>query len=278
MKRRSGVRAALLFVPLALFAVSGRAAAGREEPRLSRAVARCTRQAELIACDEALSLKPNDPDLLVAEGDALVQMRRPGEAIGVYRNALRLAARPDVVNPKVAAAQSQRGEYLAICMARLGTLAERACESAWLPGAPDEVALFKRRGLLLRLDNQPAAALDAYMAAARLRPADREVARSVVDLSGGPGRKDPPIWTARGSALMTLGRRSAGLACWREALRSAPDFAPAKVQLRLAERAAAIESAAQAAPSNLGGPSAVIAAEEVSGGPYSNAAPATHSN
>ncbi len=181
-------------------------------------------------------MQPNDAGLLVAEGDALVQTGRPGEAIGVYRNALRRAAEPDVVNPRVAAAQSQRQALLNACLTRDGSAAEHACASAWLPGAPDEVAIFKRRGLLLQSAGQSAAALDAYLAAARLRPADRNTARAIVSLSERVGRKDVPTLMAFGTALTTLGHRTEAAAAFREVLQLDPTFAPAKERLRLAER------------------------------------------
>ena len=164
-------------------------AEGRDDARLSRAVTRCTRFAELIACGEALSLRPDSPDLLVAEADALVQLKRPGEAIGVYRNALTVGANRDAVNARIATAQSLRASLLQSCMTQEGPFAERACESAWLPGAPDEVTVFKRRGLLLQAQNQPGAALEAYLSAARLGPKDRGVARALISLSDSTGRQ-----------------------------------------------------------------------------------------
>ena len=39
---------------------------GFEETRLSLATSRCTTLGEVVSCDAALNMKPNDPDLLVA--------------------------------------------------------------------------------------------------------------------------------------------------------------------------------------------------------------------
>jgi tetratricopeptide (TPR) repeat protein len=150
-------------------------------------------------------MKPNDADLLLAEADVLIQLKRPGEAIGVYRNAQRAGAHEGLVKQKIVAAQFQRQALVRTCLTQAGDVGIRACESAWLPGAPDEVVMFKRRGLLLQ-DGSPAAALDAYMSAARLAPRDREAARAVVHLSAGLGAKGAAILTARGAALMTLDR------------------------------------------------------------------------
>jgi tetratricopeptide (TPR) repeat protein len=270
----------LLWLRLLLLALSTLAASltnGEVDPRsarLSSAITRCTRFAELVSCAEALSIKPGDPELLVSEGDALVQTGRPGEAIGVYRNALRQAARPDVVYPKITSAQSQRQSLLHTCFDRDGDLAERACESAWLPGAPDEVAVFKRRGVLLQAGGHSAAALDAYLAAARLAPADRTVARAVVSLNQRIGRKDAPTSTAVGTALMTLGRRAEAVAAFRSALRTDPASTLAKERLRMAERQAPVLQGPMA--SDVPGIAAVDSAPAVA--TYSNAAEETRSN
>jgi tetratricopeptide (TPR) repeat protein len=246
------------------------------EAGLDAAVSRCTEFSEFVSCAAALSMKPNDPRLLVAEGDALVQLRRPGEAIGVYRNAIKSGAMRDSVDPKIAVAQGRRRSLLHECETEAGPAAERACESAWLPGAPDEVMVFKRRGLLLQGDNQPGASLDAYLAAARLAPRDRDVARAVVALSDGTDRSDAPTLTARGAALMTLGRPADAILSLREALRLAPDYAGAKVRLRIAEGAVAAQRRASVTAATLPATSRDSAAQDV--GAFSNEAPVTRSN
>jgi Flp pilus assembly protein TadD len=254
-------------------AVLAARAAPAAENRLNSAVSRCSKLSDLIACAAALSMKPRDPGLLVAEGDALVALLRPGEAIGVYRNAVRSGALPDAVNPKIAAAEGHRHSLLDACLTQSGAAAEHACESAWLPGAPDEVTVFKRRGLLLRNDHQAALSLDAYMAAARLAPRDREVARAVVELSENTQRPDASTLTARGAALMTLGRRADALIPLREALRLDPGSRLAGERLRAIDM---VESprrssaaASSAAPGTHAGPPA---------GTFSNLAPVTRSN
>jgi len=274
----AAARVALLLASLPMFAsAAGGGADASEQMRFSRAAYRCIKLAELISCGEALNMKPNDPGLLVAEADALVRMRRPGEAIGVYRNALTVAANPAAVNPKIILAQSQRRSLLDTCMAQEGGIAERACESAWLPGAPDEVALFKRRGSLLQAEAQLSAALDAYMAAARLRPGDRGAARAIVGLSGGTGRRDALTLTALGAAFVTLGHPSAAIAPLRQALRLSPDLTAAKERLRVAERGVAAD--ADNAASLAGNPpGSASEADDTSIGPYTNEAQETRSN
>ena len=202
------------------------AAAASESARLAHATTRCTRFAELLSCYEALSLKPNNPELLVAEADALVQVKRPGEAIGVYRNALTLGARAESVNTRIGQAQSLRRSLLDTCFRQEGAFAERACESAWLPGAPDEVAVFKRRGSLLEAEGRAGPALDAYLAAARLAPKDRAVAHAVVNLRESSGRRDAATLTAEGNAYLVLGRPKDAIGPLREAVRLAPRLPP----------------------------------------------------
>jgi tetratricopeptide (TPR) repeat protein len=243
---------------------------------LSLAIFRCTNFADLVSCYAALNMRPNDPALLIAEADALTQLKRPGEAIGVYRNSLRQGASPDIVNPKIAVAQSQRHSFLVVCETQVGEAAESACESAWLPGAPDEVTVFKRRGLLLQSDDQPSAALDAYMAAARLGPRDRNVARAVVSLSASVDRKDASTLAARGAALMTLGHPAEGAASLREALQLEPDLAEAKARLRIAERS--LPPAGNSAPAVTASSVTNPDASRASVRSYTNDAPATRSN
>jgi tetratricopeptide (TPR) repeat protein len=245
--------------------------------RLDAAASRCIELSELISCAAALSMQPNDPRLLVAEGDALVQSRRPGEAIGVYRNAVKSGAAQDEVGPKIAVAQGQRLSVLHECETETGAAAERACQSAWLPGAPDEVMVFKRRGLLLQNDNRPDASLDAYLAAARLAPRDRDVARAVVASSGGTDRPDASTLTARGAALLTLGRPAEAIPFLREALRLAPDYAAAKVRLRTAEGALAARRRSSS-PTGAALPAASLEAAAHSDAAFSNEAPVTRSN
>jgi len=198
---------------------------------LSRATFRCVKLADVNACDEALNQKPDDPELLMAKADSQMQLQRPGEAIGTYRKALRASADHEAVNAKSALAESQRRTFLDTCETKTGDEALRACESAWLPGAPDEVTVFRRRGMLLQADNQPSPALDAYMAAARLDPGDRSVALAIVSLSDSTGRQDALTLAARGRALMALGRPSEALDPLRQALRLAPDLVEAKTDL-----------------------------------------------
>ena len=258
---------------------------------LSRATFRCAKLADLSACDDALHVKSDDPELLTAKADALVQLKRPGEAIGVYRNALPVSADREALNAKIALAESQRRAFLDTCETKVGDAARRACESAWLPGAPDEVTVFRRRGLLLQADNQLSPALDAYMAAARLDPGDHSVALAIVSLSDSTGRQDALTLAARGRALMALGRPSEALEPLRQALRLAPDLVEAKTQLRVATAASSADRTERPAANRAGGSAgdnsaamsplptiAVANAGAAAPRRYSNDAPVTRTN
>jgi tetratricopeptide (TPR) repeat protein len=262
-----------------------------QDAKLSRAVFRCSKLAELSSCDEAVNMKPDDSALLIAQADTMVQLKRPGEAIGVYRRAATIAPGIEAVNVKIAAAESERRMLLDTCETKEGEVARRACESAWLPGSPDEEMLFKRRGMLLQADNRPSAALDAYMAAGRLNPGDPSVALAIVSLSDSTGRQDALTLASRGSALLALGRASEAVVPLRQALRLAPDLAGAKAQLQLAERAQGRERGVSAEKDRpvashaqeTGSASAKsMVASANSGGQgmalYSNTAPVTRSN
>jgi tetratricopeptide (TPR) repeat protein len=260
---------------------------------LSRAAFRCAKLADVNSCDDALNMKPNDPELLIAKADALVQAKRPGEAIGIYRTALAVSADRGAVDAKIAVAESQRRTFLDTCETKTGDAAMRACESAWLPGVPDEVTVFKRRGMLLQADNQLSPALDAYMGAARLDPNDHSVALAIVSLSDSTGRQDALTLAARGRALIALGRPSEALEPLRQALRLAPDLAEAKAELRLASLSSKPNRADRPAADGNGnggsagdksaaaGPAPVVAAANAGAAAprrYSNDAPVTRTN
>jgi tetratricopeptide (TPR) repeat protein len=253
---------------------------------LSRAAFRCAKLADLNSCDDALNVQPNNPDLLVAKADALLQLKRPGEAIGMYRSALPVSANREALDAKIAQAESQRHTFLDTCETKSGEAARQACESAFLPGAPDAVTVFRRRGLLLQADNQSSPALDAYMAAARLDPGDRSVALAIVSLSGSTGRQDALTLAARGRALMALGRASEAIEPLTQALRLAPDLADSKTQLRLAKASGADRSGASSIktaalvtqPIAVAASTAAVNARVAAGRRYSNDAPVTRSN
>jgi len=218
-------------------------------------------------CAQGLAAQ-DDPDSMIAEGDRLVQARRPGEAIGVYRRALRKNVQNrDAVDARIAKAEEQRQGFLSTCETSIGEIGRHACEAAWLPGAPDEANVFRRRGIIFEAEHQPWAALDAYMSADRLRPGDRHVAAAIVSLSAATGRADLLGLIAKGSALITLGRHAEAINPLHLALTSNPDSTEVKALLRAAERgASALQSTLESSTS------------QSNERRYSNSAPVTQSH
>jgi len=78
-----------------------------EDAKLKRDAFRCTKLSDLDACADALRMKPDDPALLGAQGDALVRAKRPAEAVGRYRRAATLAPDLPEVAAKLSAAEAQ---------------------------------------------------------------------------------------------------------------------------------------------------------------------------
>jgi cytochrome c-type biogenesis protein CcmH/NrfG len=77
-----------------------------EGAKLQRNQLRCTRLADVTACDDALRSKPDDEQLLLAKGDALMQGNRPADAAAAYRHASQLKPGDDAAKTKLAAAEA----------------------------------------------------------------------------------------------------------------------------------------------------------------------------
>ena len=77
-----------------------------EVAKLARNQLRCTRLADVSACEDALKSKPDDVQLLLAKGDALMQGNRPAEAVTAYQHAAELKPGDEAVKTKLAAAEA----------------------------------------------------------------------------------------------------------------------------------------------------------------------------
>ncbi|MGH8239091.1 MAG: tetratricopeptide repeat protein [Steroidobacteraceae bacterium] len=248
-----------------------------EAAKLSHNLLRCTRLGDIEACDQALARQPGDPQIQLAKADALLQAKRPGEALPAYRRAHELNPGDAAIEQKIATTQTQRRAFLDTCQNGTGQSALQACQAALWPGNDDEFAIRKRSGILLQASNQPAAALDSYIAANMLQQGDRSVALAIIALSTNTGRKDALTLAARGSALLTVGRALDALAPLKQALALSPDLPEAKTQLVEAERLAKAEARKLAANATAK-PAATIVAEAPSRRRYSNTAPINNSN
>lgn len=206
--------------------------------RLSRNLLRCNRLGDLEACDEALKLKPNDGDILVAKGDALLKASKLAEAEQVYRRAKQLVPEPARAATQLAAVQAQHQTALSQCEKGSGDEALRACQAVLAPGASDEFAIQARLGYLHQQRNQVAPALAAYIAANTLKPGDRGVASGIVALTDTGVRDDAVALSARGSALLALNRNAEALTALRQAQALAPELPGLRSLLARAQGAA----------------------------------------
>jgi tetratricopeptide (TPR) repeat protein len=209
----------------------------QETAKLQHSVMRCTKLADVSACDDALHMKPDDPQLVIAKGDALAHGGRPADAILVYLHAGGLVPADEVLKSKLAAAESQREALVSQCEGNADPAAADACQAALLRGSQDEFALLRRRGILLQSLDQPVQALDAFIAANVLKQNDKSVALAIVALTDSTGRKDAMALAARGTALLTLGRATEALQSLRQAEALAPALPKLKAQVAQAEQA-----------------------------------------
>jgi tetratricopeptide (TPR) repeat protein len=218
----------------------------QEAAKYQHDLLRCTKASDVSACDDALRSKPDDPQLLVAKGDAFLHGGRAADALGVYRHASELKPDDESIKAKLADAESQRQALASKCQGDADAAAVEACQAALLRGAPDEFVLLKRKGILLQSVDQPEQALDAFIAADMLKQDDKSVALAIVALTDSTGRKDALALAARGTALLTLGRAAESLTPLRAAQTLAPALPGIKVQLARAEQAARAEAKRQA--------------------------------
>ena len=163
--------------------------------KLSRNLLRCTRLADIEACDEALKLKPDEVQLLAGKGDALLKASRPGEAEAVYRHALRISPDDARIATQLAAARTQRQSLLEQCRKGSDDVALQACQSGLSTGAEDEREILARIASL----RQPRAVAPAATLAAQ---AATPVAAANVSTSSDPA----PVAPRRYSNVAEPGR------------------------------------------------------------------------
>jgi hypothetical protein len=246
--------------------------------RVSRNLLRCNRLGDLSACDEALKLKPNDVDILVAKGDAQLAAGKPADAEITFRRATQLAPAHARAAAQLAAAQAQRQAALSTCQKGAGDAALAACQVALLRGAEDEFSVHTRVAQLNQQRNQPAAALTSYIAANTLKPGDRNVALGIVALTDAVSQRDAVAWSARGSALLTLNRGSDALVALKQAQSLAPSMPDLRAQIARAEKLARSQDRRRVEASADAGQVAQTSATAAPARRYSNQAEASRSN
>ncbi len=251
------------------------------EAKLARHALRCTRFGDVAACDQALALKPNDVAMVLAKGEALYVAGKPVHALEVYERAAALDPSSADIPKKIQAAQTLRATLERRCMSGEGAAALSACESILRKDAPDEFDLTRRVAVLQQAANQPAKALDTYIAANALRRGDKAVALAIVALLDSTGRSDAAALAARGSSLVTLGRTREGIASMRQAQALAPELPGIANQIAAAERLLKQEdrmreSQREAVAGGKPGGASTTAVASVR--TYSNVQPASHAN
>ena len=237
----------------------------QETAKLQHSTLRCTKLSDVSACDDALHMKPDDPQLVIAKGDALAHGGRPADAILVYLRAGTLLPGDEGVKSKLAAAESQRETLVSQCVGNADAAAADACQAALLRGSPDEFTLLKRRGILLQSFDKPEQALDAFIAANVLKQDDKSVALAIVALTDSTGRRDAMALAARGSSLLTLGRATEALQALRQAETLAPALPKIRTQVAQAEQAARAEAKRQTRTASVKPPAANPPCEAATG-------------
>ena len=208
--------------------------------KLSRNQLRCTKLGDVAACDEALRLKPDDVEILLGKGDALLKTSRPADAercIAAHSNAPRMmrASRRNSRRRKLSGSRSLSAARRA--------LTTRRCRPV---RAPCRKAL-RTSSRCIRASRccigsvQLAPALTSYIAAHQLRPGDRGVALGLVALTEGNAHSDAVALAARGSALITLRRGSEALAALRQAQTLAPSMPELQARIAQAKQLASAE-------------------------------------
>jgi cytochrome c-type biogenesis protein CcmH/NrfG len=81
--------------------------AGEVPAAFKRDIARCSTQADVEACYNAIRRNPNDPALLVSLGDALVRAQRFEDSIRNYRRAAVIAPGMSGIAAKIGAAEER---------------------------------------------------------------------------------------------------------------------------------------------------------------------------
>jgi tetratricopeptide (TPR) repeat protein len=250
-----------------------------ESAKVQRNLLRCAQLADLAACDEVLKSRPNDPEILAAQGDALLKAGRPAEAAAAYRRASAIEPANGTLAGRIAAADQQRAKLASECDSGSGAAAVQACDAALVRGAPDEFSIQRRKGLLLQGMGESSRALDAYIAADSVKSGDRSVALAIVSLTDDGKRSDAIALAARGSALLALGRGRDAAAALRQARALSPGLPDLGRKLAAAERVARTEPPPATQPAAVAAnvPAAAAAAPKPARR-YSNDAPTTRSH
>jgi len=79
------------------------------QAKLKRAIFRCETLSDPAACGDAVGMRPDDAEILSAQGDAYMHSDRPRDALASYRRAAALAPETQGMAGKIHAAESAAG-------------------------------------------------------------------------------------------------------------------------------------------------------------------------
>jgi tetratricopeptide (TPR) repeat protein len=212
---------------------------------LRRQQFRCTQLADVQACDAAQTAAPDNADIALAKGNALLKANRTDDAISVLSHAARLSPDNARIASELQSARSQRQALMQKCTGESGESALQACESVLSAGSPSEFDVTVRIALLQQSAHRSAQALDSYIAANALHPGDKSVALAIVALLDSTQRQDALGLEARGTSLMVLGRSAEAVTALRQASVLAPGLPNIQEQLEAAQAQARAEGVPQ---------------------------------
>jgi len=121
-----------------------------EGAKFQRNQLRCTRLADATACDDALKSKPDDAQLWVAKGDALMQGSRAADAVAAYRHAAQLRSGDDVVKSKLTAAETLQANTAGTRTVASASATAQAATASASGGANTGAAITSRRPRMSR--------------------------------------------------------------------------------------------------------------------------------
>jgi tetratricopeptide (TPR) repeat protein len=131
----------------------------------------------IAACYQLIASNDDDGQLHLALGEKLQKREQPARAILSLRKAQAALGDTAAISKALADAERQRSVILAECLQQ-GSL--DSCDAALLPGAEDEYAVQRQRGLLLAATDRHEQALRAFLTASSLRREDKETARAII--------------------------------------------------------------------------------------------------
>jgi tetratricopeptide (TPR) repeat protein len=154
----------------------------------------CRSSGNLEACNKGLEKLPDNIDLLVGKGNALLGLDPPKviDAINVFRKALSVDSKNQAARTQLAVADKMRQRKIDECMNTMGWAGYKACRAGLLPGSDDEAGIHVRSADLLRKLGKKDRALNEYQTALRLEPGNSQARQAIDALTAAASPPPPP--------------------------------------------------------------------------------------